>query len=439
MLLFRESKYALVVSDTETQAAMFLGDIRNELMENEDIVHLFGVKKFTKVTETDIIVEMSDGYRFRVMAKGAEQKLRGVKWDGIRPDLVICDDLENDEIVLNQERREKFRRWFYGALMPILSDTGKLRMVGTILHLDSLLERFMPKDWAKTTVVEELKSTSNNPKSLWKAVRYRAHNLDYSCILWPEKFNKERLKSIRQDYVDQGMPDVYSQEYLNYPLDETLAYFRRADFLPIGKDKWKDIEDGYTPLVYYVGADLAISQKEKSDYSVFVIVATDSDNTIYVMDVIRARLDSKEIVETIINIQKRYEPFLFAIEDEKITKAIGPFLRDQMHAENTYPYIETYRPSTDKETRARSIQGRMRIGKVRFNKETDWYLPFEQELCNFPRDRHDDQVDAFAYVGLALDKIVRAQTVEEELNDEWEMEMEHSGANEEGRCIQTGY
>lgn len=439
MLLFRSAKFAVIVSDTETQACMFLGDVKNELLENEDIIHLFGIKKFSKLSESDIIVEMNDGYRFRVLAKGAEQKLRGVKWDGLRPDLVICDDLENDEIVMNQERREKFRRWFYGALMPILSDRGKMRVVGTILHLDSLLERFMPKEWAKTSLVYPLKTVGNNPKALWKAVRYRAHSKDFSHILWPEKFNRTRLEQIRKDYSDQGMPDVYSQEYLNYPLDESVAYFRRNDFTDVSQNEWQDIKDGFKPLIYYVGSDLAISDKERADYSVFVVAGLDAEGTLYVVDVIRQRLDGRGIVETIFKIQNKYKPFMFAIEDEKITKAIGPFLREEMLEQNTYPYIETFRPSVDKLTRARSIQGRMRMGKIKFLKNSDWFYAFEQELVNFPRDAHDDQVDAFAYIGLALDKVVKARTYEQELEDEWEEEYEESGWRDQGRNATTGY
>ena len=142
--LFRESDYVLVVSDTVSQAVQFLGDIKKELTDNEDLTSLFGVKGLLKDTEDDIICEMDDGHLFRVQARGSEQKVRGLKWKNKRPSLLICDDMENDEIVLNRDRRLKFKRWFYAALLPALSDKGKVRVVGTILHMDSLLENLMP-------------------------------------------------------------------------------------------------------------------------------------------------------------------------------------------------------------------------------------------------------------------------------------------------------
>jgi predicted phage terminase large subunit-like protein len=55
----------------------------------------------------------------------------------------------------------------------------------------------------------------------------------------------------------------------------------------------------------------------------------------------------------------------------------------------------------------------MRAGAVRFNKEANWYAPLVDEMLVFPRGQHDDQVDALAYIGLALDKVIVAPTKEE--------------------------
>jgi len=41
---------------------------------------------------------------------------------------------------MNKDRRDKFKRWFYGALLPSRSKEGVIRYVGTILHMDSMLE-----------------------------------------------------------------------------------------------------------------------------------------------------------------------------------------------------------------------------------------------------------------------------------------------------------
>jgi hypothetical protein len=81
----------------------------------------------------------------------------------------------------------------------------------------------------------------------------------------------------------------------------------------------------------------------------------------------------------------------------------------------------------------------MRAGAVRFDKNADWYQGLEDEMIRFPRDRHDDQVDAMAYLGLIIDKMSNAPTKEEQADTIYNEEMEESGLNFEGRNEQTGY
>jgi predicted phage terminase large subunit-like protein len=440
-LLFRERKFMLLVSDTESQAAMFLGYFKEQLQENTELVELFGLKRnekgqvqFVKETETDIIVEMEDGHKFRVIAKGAEQKLRGLIWNGTRPDIILCDDMENDELVMNKDRREKMRKWFYSALLPCISSKGIIRVVGTILHMDSLLERLMPKPYDRFSHQDGLRLWSEARRNGWTSIKYKAHNEDFSQVLWPEKHSKESLKQKQAEYLGMGMPDVYSQEYLNVPLDESVAYFKRNDFEHITED------DAKLPLTYYVTADLAISEADRADYSVFIIAGMDEFRRIHVKNVIRERLDGREIVDTLLNLQRVYDPEIVGIEEMQVSKAIGPFLNEEMVKENTYlSLVKLKHGGKDKIARARSIQARMRAKSVKFDKGADWYQTFEEELTRFPRDTHDDQVDAFAYLGLLLNTLVEAPTQEELEEEEYFMDLEQSGTHLNGRSTVTGY
>jgi predicted phage terminase large subunit-like protein len=441
-VLFRSSRYVVIVSDTETQATMFVQAMAQELMENDDLIELFGVKKndqgkvqFLKQTEADIIVQMTDGHTFRIMGKGAEQKLRGMLWNGMRPDLVLIDDLENDELVMNKERREKLKRWFNGALLPMASRRGKFRMFGTILHMDSVLENLMPPMHEKWTVEDGLKIYSTYPKRrMWKSVKYKAHTPDFSLILWPERFTKEKFQMLIQEARDKNLMDLYSQEYLNNPIDESIAYFKRGDFLPIRP------EDESKKLNYYITVDPAISEESKADFSVFCIAGVDEDRTIVLKSVIRERLDGKEIVDLLLALERTYEPEAIGIEKVMITQAIGPFLREEMIRTNTYPtLVELSHQGKDKEQRARNIQARMRARMCRFDKQADWYSTFEDELLRFPRGVKDDQVDAWAYMGKLLDKMIEAPTKQEDEEEEFWNDARSSGNAFTGRSAVTGY
>ena len=446
-VLFREREYVLIVSDTITQAVQFLGEIKQQLVENEQLRSLFKIKGFIKETEDDFICQCEDGHMFRMSAKGAEQKLRGLKWNNKRPDLIICDDLENDEIVMNKERRLKFKRWFYAALLPCLSFRGKIMYVGTILHNDSLLESLMPKKYAKGYTQEPTKTwvadKLGQPRVVdgWVSVKYRAHNPDFSEILWKENYDKHYFVSKRQEYVAQGIPDVYSQEWLNTPIDETLAYFRRADLRDFSDDDKNLLKQPgwHKQFNFYIGTDLAVSTTEVADWSVFVIAALDDKGYLWVFDVVRERMDAQEIVETLLKLELKWRPQTITMEKGQIEKSIGPFLRQRMLDTGTFPSITTVAPSVDKLTRARSIQARMRAGAVKFDKSADWYFDFEDEIAMFPRGKHDDQVDALAYVGLIIDKMIAGASKQEVEEEEYEDEYEQSGLADAGRSSYTGY
>ena len=419
-MLLRDKRFCLLVSDTEAQAAEFLGDIKAELTGNDALRNEFGIKRVLKDTETNIVVQFKDGDLFRIVAKGSEQKVRGLKWRGKRPDLIVGDDLENDDIVMNPERREKFRRWFMNALMPCGSDTCSVRIVGTILHLDSMLQRLLED---KT----------------WEHLFYEAHNPDFSEILWPEQWPQKRLLAMRSSYEEQNNLDGYSQEYLNRPVAIGNSYFHPDyyfDFERDKNDKW--IKPN---LEYYAAADFAISEKEKADYTVIGVVGVDPTGLTYLVDINKFRGDADRIIEELLATQKRYDPHIFTFETEKIDKAIGPSLNRAMLRKRTFLNINTITPTKSKTTRGKSIQAMHKSGAIRYDKQASWFPEFYSEMQTItdsgPRGKHDDMFDVFAYLGLTIDQFFEAESDKEIEDAEYEEMFEEY--HDLGRSPVTGY
>ena len=419
-MLFRVKQFCLLVSDTEAQAIEFLGDIKAELTGNIVLRRTFSIRRVLKDTENNVICEFKDGELFRILAKGSEQKVRGLKWRGKRPDLIVGDDLENDDIVMNPVRREKFRRWFMNALIPCGSDSCSVRIVGTILHLDSMLQRLL-----------------EDPT--WRSKLYRAHNADFSEILWPEQFPKERLISIREGYLAQNDPEGYSQEYLNQPVAVENAFFNKDYFLDFERDK----NDNWLQpnLEYYAAADFAISEKEKADYTVIVVAGVDPEGLVYIVDVKKFRGDADRIIEELLATQRAYKPNVFTFETEKIDKAIGPSLNRAMMNARVFLNIHTMTPTKSKTSRGKSIQSLHKARAIRYDKQASWYPDFESELLHVsdsgPRGKHDDSFDAFAYIGLTVDQFFEAQSDAEIEEDEYEQL--YDDFHDQGRCVATGY
>lgn len=387
--LFGASKYVVIVGSTFEEASQFVQNIKAELEENEDLHEVFGTPKFERDTLDDIIVRMGDAY-FRIRAKGSGQKVRGMKWGSKRPDLIVVDDLEDDEQVMNAERREKLRTWFVNALLPMGSYDVKVRVVGTILHFDSLLERLL-----------------NDPT--WKSRRYRAHKDfdDFSEILWEERFTEEELRSIRGSFIAQGNPEGYAQEMLNYPISAENAYFNKGDFL-VSPD---GVQNGN--LIYYAAADLAISQKDKANPTAIVVGGLDEMGFFHVVDVRKGRWDSEEIIRELFSVHKRYKPEMFGIERTHVAQTIGPFLNKRMRETGVYLNIVDLQPIGDKSSRARNMQAMMRTGVVHFDKSAEWYGALEEEMLRFPKGANDDQVDCMAYLGIMVNEMERPETREE--------------------------
>lgn len=438
--LFQNSRFVLIVSDTVAQSTLFLGQIKQILEDSKHIQELFGLPTdekglvYEKCTEDDIIIKFKNGQKFRIMAKGAEQKLRGLLFEGGRPDLIICDDILNEELVANKDRRDKLRRWFYGSLVPCRSKDGRLIMVGTPMNLDDILESLMPSENAKTTVVEDLKIWSTRKNGMWKTVKYRAHSHDFSSILWPEMHSKQSLQEMRAELAEQGIPEVYSCEMLCNPVDDSIRYFRKTDLLPMTE------EDRKKPLTYYITADLAISLKERADYTAILVGGMDENGQLQIRHCIRERMDGDEIVQTLITLYKIYNPMCVGIEDTQISKALGPYINRAMMESGTYMNVVPLKPHRmDKIMRARAIQARCRAGMVKFDKQADWWSMFEDEVLSFPRAKHDDIVDALAYQGILIDMMVESPTLKDIEDEEYEREKEDSGFNDTGRNSITGY
>jgi len=411
-MLFGFRDFEVIISATEDLAVKHLKEIKVQLQENEMIVDTFGVSKFLKDNDAELVCKVGNRL-FCILAKGAEQKLRGIKWRGKRPNLVVIDDLEEDEQVLSQERREKLKNWFMSALLPMGNRQTLFRMMGTILHSDSLLEGILKKE-------------------MWKSRRYKAHESydDFSNILWPEMFPEEFWRMTKKDFSEEGKASKYSQEYLNIPVAEEDQYFKREWF------KGMDGDEGR--MRNYATIDLAISQKDHANKTSITVGGVDSEGILNIIYNCAGKWDSLDIIDNMFLVHEMFEPEVFLIEQGHIEKALGPFLNQAMIERGIFLNIQTFRPDKDKQTRARSFQARMRAGGVRFDVDADWYEDLFQEMMTFPRGQHDDRVDSTTALGLLLEDMMPAET-EEEI---WEAEMlaeELLEGIKQGRCKTTGY
>ena len=405
--LYGYKKYILLISDTEAQAAAFLEAIKNELESNEAILADFGEQESRKTWKTSSIL-LSNGCR--IDAVGSGQKLRGRRNYERRPDLIICDDIENDEGIRTAEQRKKTADWFWKAVCKSGDSYTDILFIGTILHHDSLLANLLEnpgfravryravlsepasplwEDW------EKLATDLTNPKREQTAhaffYRHRREMLEGAKVLWPEKLSYYDLRLMR---LTEGEA-AFNSEMQNQPIDPAACLFSAQWFryyLP------GEVDFRASRFRFYGYCDPSLGRSASSDYSAIITLAVDGESGVsYVWDADIARRHPDRIIADILEKERllRRETgrgyTLFGAE----TNQFQWFLKEQLAKESArqglYLPVQGVRSTEDKGLRVESLQPDVKNGYILFRADQTLLL---QQLSQFPLGAHDDGPDA---------------------------------------------
>lgn len=337
---------------------------------------------------------------------------RGGAGTGKPADIFIIDDPIKDDIEAQSDTtREQVFQWFSKVAYTRCHSASAIIIVQTRWHEDDLIGRLVDpehpnynEDIAKQWTYINLPSVVTDEK-LADALGIKLETPDDPAViqqfgekpmaaLWPERFSLRHLASAKQ-----LNPAGFSALYQGSPSPEEGDYFQR-DWIRYYKPA-----DLPKNLRYYAASDHAVSTKAHADWTVLGCVGIDDKDDIYVMpDLVWEKFETDRTVEEMIALMKRRKPELWFAEADVIKKSIGPFLRKRMREEKVYvPVYDMATAKTDKVMRARSLQGRMAMGKVFLPLLAPWTQKAVQQLLKFPNASHDDFVDFLAWIGLGLD------------------------------------
>lgn len=113
-----ESIYIVIVGNNETKAIQLLSDIQVELEANPRLKHDFGDQKLQGSWESGNFRTKDE--RFIGKALGMGQDPRGLRIANLRPNYIVCDDLEDKDTVKNPRRQDEVVRWILGSLIPCM-------------------------------------------------------------------------------------------------------------------------------------------------------------------------------------------------------------------------------------------------------------------------------------------------------------------------------
>jgi predicted phage terminase large subunit-like protein len=324
---------------------------------------------------------------------------RGGSITGRGADVLIIDDpIKDAEEAQSPALRQKLWDWFTQVAMTrLMTKFACVVVVHTRWHEDDLIGR--------------LTDPSNPCYSEMEAAKWKIINLPAIAIendplgraageaLWPERFDLEFLNAARS--LDaKGFSALYQQQ----PSPDDGDLFR-SDWITTYERNQKPAD-----LRIYAASDHAIGEdKTRNDATVMIIGGVDSYGDLYILDVWWEKAGADKQVEAMLRLAKQYKPMLWFAERGHITKSIAPFLRKRMQEEQNYFSIEEVTPVANKVQRAQSIMGRMSMKKVKFPKHAPWLMAARDELLKFPNARHDDFVDALAWLGMSIDRMASPQ------------------------------
>jgi predicted phage terminase large subunit-like protein len=317
-------------------------------------------------------------YKARITAVSSEQSIRGLRHGPYRPDLIICDDIEDLELVKTQEGRNKIYQWLTGDVIPAGDNNTRLIIVGTILHEDSLIRRLQKKIDRGTFngIYKEYPITNEENQPLWPGK-------------FPDKESIEREKrkvmsgtAWQREYYFKIISD---SNRVVWP--EWIKYY----------DRLPNKKDSKLPFRYTVtGIDLAISEKERAHYTAMVsadVYGYGDNIKIYILPYpVNKRMNFPDTLKTAENLSKRLgngQPTKLFIESVYYQKSVIQELRKR-----NFPAEEVLVLGQDKKARLEIITPTIENGTVLFPKKGAEILI--NQLIGFGSEKYDDLADAFA-------------------------------------------
>jgi predicted phage terminase large subunit-like protein len=375
----QQKKFVLMIAKTESQARQYLANIKIELESNGLLRSDLGPfeEPDDEWRATSIVLPK---YGARITVASVESSIRGIKHGAHRPDLIICDDLEDLDIVKTAESRDKMYKWLTGDIMPLGDKHTRFVVIGTALHHDSLISKL------KNAIIE------GRMDGVTK--RYPFLNAD-GIATWTEKFPTQ----FDIDTLRKSIPTLqaWEREYMLNIVSEDDQLIRR---------EWIQYYDELPPndTVRYtgIGVDPAIGQKSDNDSTAIVsgkICGRKKGLKIYVLpNPINVRMDFTETISRVKSLSTTLGngvPVHLWIESVAYQKAIV----DQLRSDG-YPAKEWKTGGSDKRARLSLVSNHIQSGVVMFPRHGAEKLI--EQLIGFGNETHDDLCDALGILVLSV-------------------------------------
>lgn len=381
----QQKKFVLIICQTQSQAKQHMMNLRRELENNSLLKNDLGPfrEESDEWGSSSLVFSNTNA---RITAVSSEQSIRGLRHNQHRPDLIICDDVEDIASTKTRDGRNKTHEWLTSEVIPTGDRNTRLVIVGNLLHEDSLLMR-IKEDIEKGKI-----------KGIFK--QYPLIDAEGN-ILWPGKYPS--MQDIEEEKSKSGNEYAWQREYLLHIIpseDQAIdrEWIQYYDSIP----KKEDIGHGYNSHTEVrIGMDLAISKSDTADYTAMIPALLFERKKGYYDIFILPKITNKkmtfpETVDTCKAYDRFYKdefesiPPTFVIEDVAYQRA----LPQQLKSEGIYEVMTSRPGNMDKRSRLILTANMIKNGRIKFPRQGAEELI--NQIVHFGVEKHDDLADAFS-------------------------------------------
>lgn len=371
-------KFAAAFSDAANQAEGHLLNFKMELRTNDllqsdypDLCEPMKEKRNNRtIADSAWRTIRKNGFIFD--ANGVDTNALGKNALGMRPDLIILDDIEKGEKNYSEYQATRQRNTVIDDISPMGSPGYHMVFVGTTTMPNSVMDQ-----------LRKYADGYHEDKDLvW--IKERNVKVNYfpailgidsgeERSIWPEKWSLEWLQGERHKRY-------FAKNFMNKPVNVDGEFWDEGD---IGE--YEEGEYGNTIL----SLDPAVTRNKVSDYSGIAVVSRGFDKDgkprIYVREAIQVKLSPEGLKERVKVLCEQYDVGLILCETNQ-----GGDLWKSLFKDVGVKYVSKHQ--TDSKTiRAARALNHYQQDKIRHTKS---FPALEEQMWAFPKVSHDDVLDA---------------------------------------------